>query len=408
MNRLNSIKSEMLPSSWKLLPVGKVLLDTQYGTNEPAVTSGNTRVVGMKDIQEGKIILNDLSRSDLSEDERQNYLLCRGDLLLNRTNSYDLVGKVGLFESDEEAAFASYLVRLKVDRKQVLSTYLNFWLNGQAAQTVVKKIATRAISQANVNPSEFKKHCFVPLPPLPEQAAIADLLSTWDEAIDKTERLIAVKEKQKKSTMQSLLTGKKRLTGFQKPWSEFHLGELFKERSERGNYHLPLLSITRENGVIPRSEDRKDTSSEDKSNYLRICPGDIGYNTMRMWQGVSALSSFEGIVSPAYTICTPKKGVDGEFMAYLFKLPRVVNLFYRYSQGLTSDTWNLKYHHFRQIRVTIPEIKEQKAIARVLKGCDEEISLLKQQADALRRQKRGLMQKLLTGTWRVKTTKEAA
>ena len=89
---------------------------------------------------------------------------------------------------------------------------------------------------------------------------------------------------------------------------------------------------------------------------------------MRMWQGVSALSSLEGIVSPAYTICTPKKGLDGEFMAYLFKLPLIINLFYRYSQGLTSDTWNLKYHHFRQVKVTIPEFLEQKAIARVFKG----------------------------------------
>ena len=239
------------------------------------------------------------------------------------------------------------------------------------------------------------------VPPLPEQIAIADLLSTWDAAIEKTERLIAAKERRKNSLMQQMLTCNQRLRAFQKPWSEFHLGELFKERSERASDHLPLLSITSGEGVIPRSEDRKDTSSEDKSNYLRICPGDIGYNTMRMWQGVSALSSLEGIVSPAYTICSPKKSVDGEFMAYLFKLPRVVNLFYRHSQGLTSDTWNLKYQHFQKIRVTIPEIEEQRAVAAILKGCDKEIDLLKKQVEAYRRQKRGLMQKLLTGEWRV-------
>ncbi len=294
------------------------------------------------------------------------------------------------------------MVRLKVDSSQITPTYLNYWLNSSISQRVIKKIATRAISQANVNPTEFKKHCFVPLPPLHEQTAIADLLTTCVDSFDKTERLIAAKEKQKKAIMRSLLTGKQRLKGYKENWSEFHLGDLFKERSERTSDHLPLLSITREVGVVPRNEDRKDNSSEDKSNYLRICPGDIGYNTMRMWQGVSGLSSLEGIVSPAYTICTPKNSVDGEFLAYLFKLPRVVNLFYRYSQGLTSDTWNLKYNHFRKIKVTVPEIKEQKAIARVLKACDEEIGLLKEQVYALRRQKRGLMQKLLTGVWRVK------
>ena len=240
------------------------------------------------------------------------------------------------------------------------------------------------------------------MPSLPEQTAISSLFSTWDAAIEKIDRLIAAKERQKKSVMQQMLTGNQRLRRFQKPWTEYHLGELFKERSERASDHLPLLSITSGEGVIPRNEDRKDTSSEDKSNYLRICPGDIGYNTMRMWQGVSALSTLEGIVSPAYTICTPGKEADGKFMAYLFKLPRTINLFYRYSQGLTSDTWNLKYKHFKEIKVTIPEIEEQKAIASALKVCDQEIDLLKKQAEAYRRQKRGLMQKLLTGEWRVK------
>ena len=201
--------------------------------------------------------------------------------------------------------------------------------------------------------------------------------------------------------------GKSRLKGFNKPWKDYHLGDLFKERSERGNDHLPLLSITREEGVIPRDDvGRKDTSNADKSKYLRICAGDIGYNTMRMWQGVSALSAYEGIVSPAYTIAIPKKGVDGEFMAYLFKLPKTIHLFYRYSQGLTSDTWNLKFRHFREIKVNIPEIDEQKAIAQVFKTCDAELSLLRKKLAALQKQKRGLMQKLLTGQWRVKVPEE--
>lgn len=235
------------------------------------------------------------------------------------------------------------------------------------------------------------------------------MLSTWDTAINEIERLIAAKEDAKKGLMQQLLTGRNRLEEFNKQWREFHLGDLFVERTERGNDHLPLLSITRDEGVIPREDvDRKDTSSEDKSKYLRICPGDIGYNTMRMWQGVSALSPYEGIVSPAYTIVTPKEGVDGKFMAYLFKLPKVVHLFYRYSQGLTSDTWNLKFRHFREIKVTIPPIDEQKAIAAVLECCDTELSLLRKKLQAFRKQKRGLMQKLLTGEWLVRADKEVA
>jgi type I restriction enzyme S subunit len=242
------------------------------------------------------------------------------------------------------------------------------------------------------------------LPPLVEQEKIVAFLNSWDTAIEKAERLIATKDNFKTGLMQRLLTGKHRLKDFSNTWTTFHLGDLFSERNERGNDHLPLLSITREEGVVSRNElDRKDTSSEDKSSYLRICPGDIGYNTMRMWQGVSALSQLEGIVSPAYTICISKKRVHGQFIAYLFKLPQVINLFYRYSQGLTSDTWNLKFHHFAEIKVRIPSFEEQAAIAAVLETADAELKILRHQKSALERQKRGLMQKLLTGEWRVKT-----
>lgn len=396
-----------LPKSWRLLPVGKVLLDSQYGTNVPNIDGGNTKIIGMKDIQNGKVVTYNLASSNLPEEEKKNFLLQIGDILINRTNSYDLVGKVGIFKSKEEVVFASYLVRLKTDRKQILPEYLNYWLNTHIAQKTIKRIATKAISQANVNPTEFKKYCLVPIPLLSEQKDIADLLSTWDQVIETTEKLIAAKEKQKQAYMKLLLTGRKRLQGFVDKWRTFQLGDLFVERRESANDHLPLLSITREQGVIPRTDvDRKDTSSEDKSKYLRICPGDIGYNTMRMWQGVSALSSIEGIVSPAYTICVPNMDLDGLFMSYLFKLPAVIHLFYRYSQGLTSDTWNLKFRHFREIKVTIPQLEEQKTIAEVFSTFDLEINLLRKQLDLLKKQKRGLMQKLLTGQWRVTKYKE--
>lgn len=246
------------------------------------------------------------------------------------------------------------------------------------------------------------KDVLVRVPSPPEQHQIASAIATWDTAIQKKEQLIAAKAKRKAALMAELLTGRRRLTGFQTAWRSWHLGELFRERVETNRKDLPLLSITREEGVVPRSSlERKDTSNADKSKYLRICPGDIGYNTMRMWQGVSALSHHEGVVSPAYTVCIPGPEIDGTFVSYLFKLPEVVHLFYRYSQGLTSDTWNLKFHHFAAIRVRIPEPDEQIAIASLLSILDEELALIKQQRDALVQQKRGLMHKLLTGQWRL-------
>jgi len=124
---------------------------------------------------------------------------------------------------------------------------------------------------------------------------------------------------------------------------------------------------------------------------------------MRMWQGVNAVSSIEGIVSPAYTICIPKKGISSKFVAYYFKFQPVVHNFWRYSQGLVSDTLNLKFHHFAQISIEFPPPPpEQHAIAELLQTANEEIRVLEAELAALEKQKRGLMQKLLTGTIRVR------
>ena len=256
-------------------------------------------------------------------------------------------------------------------------------------------------AQKNINLEVLRPLAF-DVPPLGEQQRIAGAINAWNTAIEKTERLIAAKEKRKSGLMSKLLTGKQRLNGFNASWRNAYLGELFRERVEVNWNDLQLLSITGENGVVLRSDlNRKDSSNDDKSKYLRICPGDIGYNTMRMWQGVSALSSHEGIISPAYTVCIPTPEIDGRFASYLFKLPEVIHLFYRYSQGMTSDTWNLKFHHFAEVRVYIPEVDEQIAIASVLAALDNELAIQKKQRNALVQQKRGLMQKLLTGQWRV-------
>ncbi|MFC1815861.1 restriction endonuclease subunit S [Thermodesulfobacteriota bacterium] len=241
------------------------------------------------------------------------------------------------------------------------------------------------------------------IPPLVEQKKIAEILSTWDNAIEQTLKLIDAKKRRKKALMQQLLTGKKRLPGFKEEWKEYPMGELFKERRETNYSHLSLLAITGNQGIIPASEiDRKDSSNEDKSKYKRIMPGDIGYNTMRMWQGVSAVSTLEGIVSPAYTICILQNTVDVNFMGYFFKFPTVINLFWRYSQRLVSDTLNLKYNNFSEIKVLIPPKEEQRRIAQILSTADNGIYQLEARLKVLEKQKRGLMQKLLTGEVRVK------
>jgi len=121
-----------------------------------------------------------------------------------------------------------------------------------------------------------------------------------------------------------------------------------------------------------------------------------------MWQGRSALSSIEGIVSPAYTILTPTDLVDARFVAYLFKFQPMVHNFWRHSQGLVSDTLSLKFPALSRIRVDLPSLEEQARIADVLERCDTEIDLHESHLQLLEKQKKGLMQRLLTGQVRVK------
>lgn len=247
----------------------------------------------------------------------------------------------------------------------------------------------------------------VSVPPLPEQKKIAQILSTWDKAITTTEQLLANSQQQKKALMQQLLTGKKRLLDkngvrFSGEWKSYKFGSLFKERVETCREELPLLSITADEGVVYQEDTgRKNTSNEDKSKYRRICVNDIGYNTMRMWQGRSSLSDKEGIVSPAYTIVTPSEKIVPAFAAFLFKLPALIHVFYRHSQGLVSDTWNLKFNHFKKITWVIPGVEEQQAIASVLSISEQKITILQNKLNMLKQEKKALMQQLLTGKRRV-------
>jgi type I restriction enzyme, S subunit len=161
-------------------------------------------------------------------------------------------------------------------------------------------------------------------------------------------------------------------------WGSSTYGAVAPSRRER-SLDLPeintLLSVTANGGVIDQSKSgRRDISAPDKSKYLIVRPGDVVYNTMRMWQGVSGYSQLEGIASPAYTVVSPDPSVmDGRFLAYLMKRPENIALYRSFSQGLVSDTWNLKYRALAQLPLVVPPLQEQRRIAEILDTIDETI-----------------------------------
>ncbi|EHO31519.1 hypothetical protein HMPREF0995_03713 [Lachnospiraceae bacterium 7_1_58FAA] len=197
---------------------------------------------------------------------------------------------------------------------------------------------------------------------------------------------------------------KLRFPGFDEPYMECRIGDIYSERSQRGADDMELLSVTLNDGVMPRSEiEGKDNSSEDKSNYKVVCKGDMVYNSMRMWQGANGVSDYDGIVSPAYTVLMPNKEIDNRYFASLFKTPNLINEFRKYSQGLTSDTWNLKYPQIRSIRLYIPSLQEQHKISVFISTLEERIGIQRQLVDSLKKYKRGLLHEILCE--KIKVTK---
>jgi type I restriction enzyme, S subunit len=152
------------------------------------------------------------------------------------------------------------------------------------------------------------------------------------------------------------------------------LGDFFAVSKEKGVDDLPMLSVTMRNGLVRRdSLDRKMDSELEDGDHLRVRPGDIAYNMMRMWQGASGLATDDGIVSPAYVVVRPKKSVDPLFASYWFKSERMIYLFWAYSYGLTSDRLRLYGKDFTQIPVDLPPLSEQRRIAEILSDFDHAI-----------------------------------
>ena len=388
-----------IPSSWQILPLQKVAkLQTGLTLNSKLKILCPVCVPYLRvaNVQAGHIELGDLKTVVIESSTMQRFVLHPGDVLLTEGGDFDKLGRGAVWRGQiSPCLHQNHVFAIRTDRLKLLPEFLSYQTESNYGRNYFLSCSKQSTNLVSINSTQIKNFPVI-VPPLNEQRRIAEFLGTWDEAIEKLERLIAAKEKRFRGLIQMLISGKKG------QWPIIRLGTLFSERNE-SNYPLgELLAITGECGVVRRCElDKVDSSSEDKSQYLRIHPGDIGYNTMRMWQGVCGVSRYDGIVSPAYTILVPDQNVNADFAVFYFKTPPVIHIFKRHSQGLVDDTLNLKYHHFSQIRLPFPELSEQNRIAEILTTAQNELNLLGKKLAALQKQKRGLMQKLLTGIWRI-------
>ena len=393
------------PTGWTQAKLSSLVSNTQLGGDYPSSVAGTgIPLVKMINIGRGGIInLDKLEKVDESIAIASRNYLKPQDLLLNTRNSLDLVGKVALWRGEEAvAAFNNNLMRIELKpEKGLVNEFANLWFNSHNGIRQLRRIAIGTTSVAAIYWRDLASLKLL-FPSQSEQRKISDILSTWDEALEKLDALIEAQDRRKKALMQQLLTGRKRVSGFKGKWKKVALGEVAENKSEQNKGRMgtaSLYGVTKADGVVPM---RDHVKGESFDRCKRLEPNWFAYNPMRInigsiarWQGKETV-----MVSGDYVVfrCHENRLLPN----YLDHLRRswIWHSFVTRG-GNGSVRIRIYFSDLGEFTFPCPSIEEQQKIAAILDTAQAELTLLRAQRTALDQQKRGLMQRLLTGRLRV-------
>ncbi|MGE0930198.1 restriction endonuclease subunit S [Peijinzhouia sedimentorum] len=397
------------PDYWKVKKLGKVANLTAGGTPKTRIpeywggdvkwmSSGELNLKKIHDV-EGRITELGLKNSSAK-------LLPTKSVLVGLAGQGKTRGTVAmnLVELATNQSVAAIIPKNEVD-----PLYLYYNLDGRYQE--LRKLSTGDGGRGGLN-LQILKSLILPVPPLSEQKKIAEILSTWDQAISTTQNLINELKLRNKGLAQQLLTGKKRLKGFGGDWEEVTLKEI-AERITRKNDELDdtVVTISAQRGLVLQEDFfTKRVASETLTNYYLIHRGEFAYNKSYSngypMGAFKRLEYFEkAVVTTLYICFALKKAVNSDFMNHFFEAGLMIRPLMKIAQegGRAHGLLNIGIHDFFSLKLTIPSLEEQKAITAVLSEADKELKLHQKQLTTLKEQKKGLMQKLLTGEVRVKT-----
>lgn len=402
---------------WPLREFGKIA-EFKNGLNYSARDRGNRiKIIGVSDFQDNfRISHQNLEQVEIEGAVPDGFLLKDLDLVFVRSNgSKALVGRCLLIGNvTEPVTHSGFTIRARVNTRDVDPEFVGYYF-----QT---SLARRAIATAGggTNISNLSQDLLsaipVPVPRLDEQLRITAIIGAWDKGIRATELVLAAKIARKRGLMQQLLTGKTRFKEFKgERWIRVRLGELLQEVERyvefNDQHSYKLASVRRRSeGLFFREELR---GSEIKTKVMKsIRAGDFLLSKMQVVHGAWALVApeFDGMyVSDSYIALLPRDPhrLKAEFFNYLSQTRYLRHLAYLACHGVHIEKMTFHLDDFLHEKISIPaSVEEQMQIVEVLSGCDREIDLLEKQLAALKEQKRGLMQKLLTGEIRVKVKEE--
>ena len=394
-------KVGIIPEDWEIVKLGKLTTvetgKTPLRSNKQFWDNGTINWATTTEVNETYIVSTNEKITNQAVAELKMKILPINTILLAMYGQGKTRGKVALLriESTINQAFAS------IKPNKNYST--NFIFNYLDKSYEKIRDLSHGSNQDNLN-LDIVKALQIPLPPLKEQEKIAEILTTWDEAITKQTELLEAKELQKKALMQKLLSGEVRFSGFSDEWEEIRLGKYIKEISKKNKENVELvLSVTNKHGFIAQKDYfEKEVASKDTSNYKIVKKGNFAYNPSRINVGsLGLLEEYEiGILSPMYVIFECLKGLDKQYLNYWLNTHNFTGNLSKFLSGSVRDS--LAFNDMKLMKIKLPSLPEQQKIAEVLSLADDEINLLKTELEELNLQKKALMQKLLTGQVRVK------
>lgn len=352
-------------------------------------------------VQDGYLNLDEIKEIEIERHQLERYSLKAGDVLMNEGGDFDKLGRGDIWHGQiAPCLHQNHVFAVRPDQNIISSYFLAALAGSHHGKNYFLSCAKRSTNLASINSSQLKKFPVV-IPPIDEQTKIAQILSTWDKAIATTEKLIGNSQHQKKALMQSLLTGKKRLPGFEGEWKGFKLenvatismGSSPKSSAYNDlNVGLPLLQG---NADI---NNRYSSPRIYTSQITRECNvGDI-LLSVRAPVGSVAISLHHACIGRGIAAIKANINTDQAFL-YQWLLnyePSWESL----SQGSTFESVNSS--DIKNLDIYLPPLPEQQKIAAVLTAADNEIELLQKKLAFLKQEKAALMQQLLTGKRRVK------
>lgn len=387
----------MKPSTWQRKKIGE-LFDAQLGKmlNEKAKKGQLLPYLANFNVRWGSFDLSRLNEMSFSESERKKFSLKPGDLLMCEGGE---IGRCAVWkQANKSLYYQKALHRLRPLTTEISSEFVYCYMQHIATQGVLPKLVGET-SIAHL--TREKLICLlIPVPSRNEQEQIVALLTTWDQIIEKTERLIPAKEKRYVHLVSSLIANDGHQRG--------HIREFTAEVSKRNNGVAidRVLSVTNRNGfVLPEDQFERRVASSDLGNYKIITRGQYAYNPSRINVGsIARLNGWDtGVLSPMYVVFEiDEKKVISDFFLHWLASHEAKERIRKSTQGSVRET--VGFTDLGVIPFPLPSLDQQQSIAEILNITRLEIDILKKQAEAYRKQKRGLMQKLLTGQWRVKIT----